>query len=233
MLGEVEAVRQGLKFSRQTFNRGQGFYMGRSLTQTGPSGNAPAFMADFRSRDHLIPAPAKLDAAQFVGGNGTRVTVDAAGAAAGAVAVPVLPALEAAIPAGTILDFGAKKFARLSAAAAAGALALVVDALPTALVAGDTAVYAGTQGKYIPAGTAVGRTIVERDAGTAYGPAAAADDEVFLTAFDVSDASDINDVELVRPNATIYENRLPATSIAIAGVVTKLRAAYRMIRASE
>lgn len=89
------------------------------------------------------------------------VVVGAAGAAAGAVSVPVA-ALTAAIPSGTTLDFGGAKFARLTAAAAAGAVALTVAALPTALVSGDTATYAGTKGsgnKVLKAGTAVGETL--------------------------------------------------------------------------
>jgi hypothetical protein len=89
------------------------------------------------------------------------VTVGAAGAAQGAVAVPV-DALSGAIPSGTVLNFGGAKFARLTAGAAAGAVALAVAAIPTALVDNDTATYAGVAGsgsKVLLAGTAIGELL--------------------------------------------------------------------------
>lgn len=92
------------------------------------------------------------------GTNAVAVGVGSAGAAADATAVPV-DALSGAIPSGTVLDFGAKKFARLTAAAAKGATSLTVAALATALVDADTATYAGVAGsgsKTIPAGTVMG-----------------------------------------------------------------------------
>lgn len=62
--------------------------------------------------------------------------------AADAVSLPV-NALSARLASGTVLYFGgSKKFAILTAAAAAGATALTVQALPTALVAGDVATVA-------------------------------------------------------------------------------------------
>lgn len=209
--------------------------MSRSMSQTGPTSGTPPFMGDFRSRDHLVPAPAKLDPAAFLVTGGTKVVVGAAGAAAGAVAVPVA-ALAAAIPTGTVLDFGGAKFARLTADAAAGAVNLTVAALPTALVNNDTATYspAGAK-KYVPPGTVVGRTIAERDAAAGYGPAIATDPEaeIYITAFGVLDVADINDVELVRPGSTIYENRLPGISTMDATVLGILRTRYVMVRASE
>jgi hypothetical protein len=70
------------------------------------------------------------------------VTVGVAGAAQGATSVPVA-ALSGPIPGGTILDFGGAKLAVLTADAAAGATALAVRALPTALVSGDAATFKG------------------------------------------------------------------------------------------
>lgn len=52
-------------------------------------------------------------------------------------------ALSGPLPSGTVLDFGGGKFARLTAAAAAGATSLTVSALPTALAGGETATYLG------------------------------------------------------------------------------------------
>lgn len=86
------------------------------------------------------------------------VGVGSAGAAIDAVAVPV-DALSGAIPSGTTLDFGGKKFARLTAAAAKGATSLTVAALATALVDADTATYPGVAGsgdRVLPAGTVIG-----------------------------------------------------------------------------
>lgn len=71
------------------------------------------------------------------------VTVAAPGAAQSALSVPVA-ALELALPNGYVLDFGGAKFARLSADADVDAVALAVDALPTALIAGDEATVPGS-----------------------------------------------------------------------------------------
>lgn len=72
----------------------------------------------------------------------TLVTVDTGGASAAATSVPV-EALAAAIPVGTVLEFGTPtKIATLTSAAALGATSLTVSALPEALTAGDEA-YSG------------------------------------------------------------------------------------------
>jgi hypothetical protein len=207
-----------------------------NMSTTGPTRSAPVWAGDFFSRDHLIPGGATLDAAQFTQTDAVVVTVGAAGAAIDAVSVPV-DALSGPIPSGTVLDFGGKKFARLTAAAAAGAVTLTTAALATALVDNDTATYPGATGdiglKVVPSGTAIGRTIAERDAGTGFGPAAAADDEVFLTAFDVLDPSVNPDVELYRHGSIVKENFLPAFTGLASGVQTKLRALYQCTLGAE
>lgn len=114
--------------------------MGRSMVVRGPTGSGPTFIADFRSRDHLLPAPAKLDAAQFPGYSAVRVTVGVGGAAIGAVAVPV-GSLAYNIPAGTVLTFTGGKLATLSARALRGAVSLAVNPLAAALAAGNTATH--------------------------------------------------------------------------------------------
>lgn len=86
--------------------------------------------------------------------------------------------------------------------------------------------------KYIPSGTIVGRTYTERDAGNGYGPAADADDEVYIVAFDVSDALDVDDVEIYRPNSMVYENFLPGWAGASATIKGKIRAAYNTANGS-
>ncbi len=86
--------------------------------------------------------------------NAVKVVVGVAGAAADAVAVPVLP-LSGPLPNGTLLSFGGKKFARLTAPAVAGATSLTVAAIPTALVSTDTTYAGGSGAKRIPAGTVI------------------------------------------------------------------------------
>jgi hypothetical protein len=88
------------------------------------------------------------------------VTVGVAGAAANDTTIPVA-ALSGPIPSGTDLDFGGKKFARTTAAAAAGATSLTVSAIPTALVSGDAATYqGGERSLLITADAAVGATAI-------------------------------------------------------------------------
>jgi hypothetical protein len=191
---------------------------------------SPVWAGDFFDRDHMIPGGARLDPAQFTDTDAVAVVVGVAGAAGGATSVPVA-ALSGPIPSGTVLNFGTTKFATLTAAAAAAAVTLTVAAIPTALVSGDTATYAGMGTNVtIPAGTVVGRTIAERDAGTAFGPAGAADDEVYIVCFDVLNAAVNPDIELYRPNAVVKENFLPGWTAVAAGVKTKVRAAYVCVR---
>lgn len=201
--------------------------MARTLINNyGPTMSSPRWAGDFGSRDYLVPGGAKVDAAQFPAADSVVVGVGAAGAAQNAVTIPV-DALTGPIPNGTVLSFGGTKQAQLTAAAKAGDVALTVAAIPTALVDADVATYRGTGKIFIPSGTALGRTYAERNAGTSFGPAAAADDEVFVNFFDISDAASIDDVELYRPGGTIYENFLPAFSTLAGGVQTKLRALYQ------
>lgn len=87
--------------------------------------------------------------------------------------------------------------------------------------------------KFIAAGTAIGRTLAERDASTGFGPAADADDEVYLIAFDVTNALDLDDVELIRPNVVIKENFLPAWATLSVAIKAKLRGLYNMTRGAE
>lgn len=202
--------------------------MPRSMvTIGGPTIGTARWAGDYLGRDNLIPGGAKIDAAQFKSDDAVTVVVGVAGAAIAAVAVPVA-ALANPIPTGTVLYFGGAKVAQLSAAAAKGAVTLAVNALPAALVSGDTATYLGVGPKYIPSGTTVGRTLAERDAMTPFGVPADADDEVFLIAFDVTDANRNDDIELYRNNNLVYENFLPADFAALSATLKgKLRTSYR------
>jgi hypothetical protein len=174
-----------------------------------------------------------VDPAQFFGEDAVVVDVGAAGAAGGATTVPVSPALTGPIPSGTVLDFGGAKFAVLTAAAATGATSLTVRALPTALVDADRTTYPGIKPKTIRGGQLVGRTYAERDAGTPFGVAADADDEVYIVAFDVSDLTRVAEIELVRPNTTIKENFLPGWTALSVALKAKVRDKYVTMRGAE
>lgn len=80
--------------------------------------------------------------------------------------------------------------------------------------------------KGVPSGTAIGRTLAERDAGAGFGPAAATDDEIYLTAFDVTDAARNPDVELYRPGRVVKENYLPGWADLAAELKTAIRERY-------
>ncbi len=201
--------------------------MARIVDNTANTLSSPVWAADFLGRDHLLPGGAKLNAALFTAVDAVTVVVGAAGAAGGATSVPVA-ALTGAIPSGTVLNFGTNKFARLTSAAAAAATTLTVAAIPTALVSGDTATYAGVGLNTIPSGTLLGRTIAERDAGTGFGPWATSDDEVYLLAFDVTNFTTNTDCELYRNGQTsvVKEDFLPNWANWTANMKTALRAAY-------
>lgn len=195
---------------------------------------APIWAGDRLDSEHLFPGGGIIDAAQFLAEDGTTLVVDTAGAAANATSIPLkAPGPRAVVPSGTVLYFGAsKKFALTTASAGIGATSVAVQALPTALVDTDTATYpgSGTKKKVVPSGTAVGRTFTERAAGTAFGPADAADDEVILTASEVPDAARDNSVALYRYGSIVKENLLPGFANIASGVLAKIRANYQTTR---
>jgi hypothetical protein len=91
----------------------------------------------------------------------------------------------------------------------------------------DAATFPLTSGKaYVPSGTLIGRTYAERDAGTGFSPATVAtDDELYLVAFDVTDALIEDDVELYRHRCIVKENFLPGAPLG-ALVLDKIRELY-------
>lgn len=192
----------------------------------------PLWAGDFFDRKALLPGGALLVAAEFPAVDAVNVTasgnavIDATSILIAATPIPT----GKTIPAGTILRFGAKKFAKLTAAAVAGATALTVEALAVQIDAADVATYAGSGLKTAPSGFVVGRTIAERDADTGYGVAADADDEVRIIAFDVPNVDVDPQVEIVRPGFLVYENHLPGFANLSATIKSKLRAAYQMTK---
>jgi hypothetical protein len=176
----------------------------------------------------MMPVPVKIDEAQFNASDAVKVTVTA-NRAADATDVPVA-ALSGPIPSGTVIDLGGKKFARLTAPAAKGAVTLAVAALATALVTNDTGTYKGVGKKSVPSGTLVGRTYAERNAGTPWGPAdVAGDDEIYLIVRDNSDLTKDATNELYRHGQVVKENYLPGFSGFSDAQKTKVRALYSCI----
>jgi hypothetical protein len=177
----------------------------------------------------LLPGGSKLDEPSFTAYTAAVVVTLTGAAAAGAVALAV-SALTGPIPAGTMLNFGVAKSAYVTQAAAAAAVALTIAPLVTPLAIGDSARFNGQYGLMVPAGTFVSRTFAQRAAGTGFHPAIAAEDEYFLTAFEVRDLTLDNDVALVVPGKgfPIKENFLPniAGITAVPAVLAALRARY-------
>jgi hypothetical protein len=178
--------------------------------------------------EHLLPGGAKLLASAFAREDAVVVTLDGS-ADVGATSLTV-DALSGAIPSGTLLHFGSGEFARLTAAAAADDTDLTVEAIPVALEDGDSATYAGTETYAVRSGTLVGRTFAERAAGTAFGPHAENDDEVYLVFYDVLDVTVNNDVELYRNDCIVKENLLPDFANWSAVDLAALRANYHTTR---
>lgn len=189
----------------------------------------PLWLAEPLNQNTIMPVPVKLDAAQFNAVDAVKVTV-AANTAQGLTSVPVT-ALSGAIPSGTVIDFGGAKFARTAAAAAINATSLTVAALPTALVANDTATYKGIGKKSLPSGTLIGRTFTERDSSAPWGPAdvTTPDDEIYLTVRDNSDLSKAAHNEILAPKTKIKENYLPGWANYSTAAKAAVRARYTCI----
>jgi hypothetical protein len=183
---------------------------------------------DYFSRLTVMPVPILLDAAQFNAVDAVKVVVGA-NAAVDATSVTVA-ALSGPIPNGEVIDMGGKKFARLTAAAAKGAVSLTVAPLATALVTNDTGTYKGVGKKSIPSGILVGRTYAERDAGTAWGPAVVeTDDEIYLTVRELPDLTKDATNEIYRHNKVVKENYLPQWATYSNAVKAKIRSLYACI----
>lgn len=202
------------------------------ITIKANSFTAPAWAGDTLGPAQLIPAGARVVASQFMAPDGATVTLTA-NAAQNATSIAV-SALANTIPSGTLLRFGAGKYAYTTAQAAAAATSIAVEALPAALTSGDAATYSGVLKRTIKSGTLIGRTYTERDAGTGFGPAdVAGDDEIYLLAFDITDADTDPNCELLRHGALIKENLLPGWSGLGGSTKTKIRTLYETVRGAS
>lgn len=186
-----------------------------------PERTLPAWAGDGLNNKTILPGGVKLDASQFTS---AELTVNAI-AAVDATSIALVSGLTREINIGTVIDFGAKKFARLTAFAPVGETTLTVSPLVTALAVGDVGNFSGM--KFVPSGTLIGRTLAERDAGTGFGPGATTDDELFLLAYDVPDAIQNSFGAVYRHTCLVYENYLPGWSGLAAGLKTAIRSRYQ------
>ena len=197
----------------------------------------PDFIGDFLSREHVLAGGIRLDPGLFTSADAMPVTASAV-AAVDATSVTVA-ALGAKVPSGTVLDFGGKKFARLTADADKGATSLTVAALAVALAVGDIARYTmpGMK-KRVAAGTLVGATNAEVEGantvtngvpnGLKWGPAADNDDVVRILCYDVIDADMNPEADVLRVGTLVRVNALPGWDTMSAALKNKVRATYEV-----
>lgn len=195
------------------------------FTDSGSAANK-AFLGDYGDREHVLAGGMKLDPDAVYGSAGEfTIKVNDADVNAGETAITV-DALPVALPDNTELMFGNQRV-KLSAAAAAGATSITVDALIADIADDATATYdPDADTKIVLAGTVLGQTFTEKEAGTAIGPAADADDEVFIT-FNEVDADKSDDVDVLRHGTLIKVNFLPAWSGLSAAVKALVREQYQ------
>lgn len=204
------------------------------VTVGGGPGPAAFWTVTFGGQYANTNVPAMTATSTLTGGTTPAVAVTTTtggtggpSAPAGSTTLPV-DATSGAIPAGTVLRFMPGGYlANVTVDAAAGATALTVDPIGFDIPDNAAAQYRGTGQVYIRSGTVIGRTYAERDAKTPFGPAADADDEVFLLFHDIDDALDNNDGDVYRPGGLVAENFLPVFSTLSSTLKGKLRAAYQ------
>lgn len=100
--------------------------------------------------------------------------------------------------------------------------------IPAGGIMNFTGITPNAQGYHtLDAGTLVGRTYAERDAGAAWGLAdVATDNEIYLTADPVYDSRRSKDIALVKPGTVIKENKLPNWATLTAAQKAKIRELY-------
>ena len=191
----------------------------------------PTWFKDYEDRSTLLPGGVTVTPADFTPLDSITVTADG-NAAAAAESVTLREALTRAIPQGTILNFGGGAYAELTAPAAEGDTELTVAPLPAQVDDGDTATYRGTNAAGISAGTLIGRTYAEQEAGTPFGPFTDGDDEVYLVLHDVADLTKNPWVTAIQPGSRIATNHLPGWADRPAAEKAAIRATYTAIHGS-
>lgn len=206
------------------------------VTWTSSAFECPAFAAEELTPDKLIPGGARINPAAFNAEDAQTLTLAAGAVTAGSNKTLTLTAAIAHdIPAGYILDFGSGEFCTLVNGASKDATTITGVTVAADLEGGESITYPGiSPRKPIAAGTLIGRTYTERDAGTAYGVAdvATPDDEIFLVAFGATDAAINPDVTLLRHGTLIYENKLPNWATLTTNQKAAIRARYHCIKSA-
>lgn len=188
----------------------------------------PNWAAEPIGPQNMIPGGAQIDADQFPYSGAFQVRVTGAVAAGNGVTIPV-QALDGDLPNAYILNFGGK-YATLTASAVAGATQITAN-LSAALTGTETAQYMGRGStKFIKAGTFVGRTWAERDAGVPLGVYQTGDTEYYLLAFDVVDAITNPECELLQANTMVRDHLLPGWDDLPSTTKTVIRQKYQCVR---
>lgn len=189
----------------------------------------PAWATEPIGPQNMIPGGAQVDPTMFSSSDAFTVTVTSAETASPTATIAVEP-IDGSIPAGYTLNFGAGKYATLNSVAAIGTTSLDAS-LTSNLIGTETALFPGVSGKkFIPAGTLVGRTYAERDAGIRFGPYASGDEEVYLLAFDTPDAAINPECELLRHQTLVRDHLLPGWVNLPTDNKTIIRNLYQCVR---
>ncbi len=191
----------------------------------------PNWAAEAIGPAQLIPGGARLDVDQFAFSDSFAITLAAGAVTAGAGKTLTATApLKEDIPAGYTLNFGDGEFFTLSTKAVKGSTTLA-GTLAADVEGGESATFGGISGKkLVKAGTLVGRTYAERDAGTNFGIAEATDDEIYLLAFDTVDAMINAECELLRHNTLVRDHLLPGWAALSTDLKAKVRSLYQTVR---
>jgi hypothetical protein len=188
----------------------------------------PAWLKDVGDRNTLLPGGVSLLATAFPRFDAVAITVNGAGAAQNATALPVA-ATSGPLLRGTRIVLSNGVVATLTADAATGATSLAVSALSAAVAAGVTGTYPGVRAPFAAEGTFIGRTEAERLAKTPFSPWVAGDTETYLLVHDVPDLTVSTDATVVRPGRLIATNLLPGWSLRPAGEQAAINARYQAI----
>ena len=192
----------------------------------------PEWVADELNAYSLLPAGTQANIAEFDYADAQLLTLAAGTVTAGAgETLTLTTALKYDILAGQILDFGQGELFTLEQRANRGDTTMI-GTLAADVEGGETYTYPGTTGRtVIRSGEFVGRTFVERAAGTGFGIADAAtpDDELYLVAFQNEYAEQDAGITLLRHNCVIYENKLPGWAGYNSTTQAKIRELYQCI----
>lgn len=187
----------------------------------------PAWAAEDLTAMCLVPAGTQAEIGEFSYTDAQTLTLSGTATAGAGVTLTLTQSLKSDILKGVILNFGSGKLFTLEQRANRGATTLV-GTLAADTANNDSYAYPGSSGRtVVPSGTLVGRTYVERDAGTGFGIADVAnDDEIFIVAFQNEYLEQNAGITLLRHDAHVYENKLPGWADMSSAEQAKIRELY-------